>query len=311
MKLLTPQDLSNESYQALEEISGSDLNTVYQKSLAHWKYGESKSSKALEFGIVSHAMILEPERFDDEFVKQMDIAEYPDAMVTVKDMQAWLKERGQKVSGDKAEITSRILDVCEVSGEKVFIWDLMLVEFAELHSEKTIVPVADYEKVQLMRDSILSDESMRKMLRGGVAEHSIIGKLPSCKVANKVRPDLITAGGHLVNYKTARDIHPEYFGKHCHDLGYLLKASLEWDMFTELYGEPPKAYIFLAQEKEAPYVWKPYYITPEQLSIGRAQREYAQSLIENAIETGKYSAYGSQPAPLELPEYIMKKYGEL
>jgi hypothetical protein len=310
MKLLTPQELSNESYQAMEEISGSDLNTVFQKSLAHWKYSESKSSKALEFGIVSHAMILEPERFDDEFVKALDLAEYPDAMVTTKDLQAWLKDRGQKVSGTKPEITERIIGIAKMTLEQVFIWDLMVVEHSESNADKTIVPIADYEKVQLMRDCITSNKAMADMLKNGIAEHSIVGKLATCKVANKVRPDLITAGGHLVNYKTARDIHPEKFGKHCYDLGYLLKASLEWDMFTELYGEEPKAYIFLAQEKEAPYVWKPYYITPEQLRIGRAQREYAQSLIENAIETGKYSAYGHEPAPLELPTFITKKYEE-
>jgi hypothetical protein len=310
MKLLTPQELSNESYQAMEEISGSDLSLVFEKSLAHWKHGEKKATKQMEFGLVSHAIILDQEKFNNEFAKELDPEEYPQALITTKDLQAWLKARGQKVSGSKSELIERIIGVAKLTIEKVFIWDLMSANHAAAYAGKTMVSAKIYDTVTQMRSTIFSDSFINNTLNGGIANHAIIGKLAICKAPNICRPHIIANNMTIVRYCTSSDIHPERFGDKCYWYGYLLIASLEWDMFTELYGEPPKAYIFLAQEKEAPYVWKPYYMTPEQLRIGRIQREYAQSLIENSIETGKYSAYGHEPAPLEISSFITKKYEE-
>ncbi len=311
MQLITPEQLNAEFYESLEAINHNDLNTVFSKTLAHWKYAEKKDTKQMEFGIVSHAIILNPTEFDKNFIKGLDVAEYPEALVSSNDLKAWLKSRGQKVSGVKAELTQRILDTVAISEEQVFIWDLMLEKHAEENKSKTVISPDVFYKVSLMRESIMQDETMGALLSSGIAEHAIYGKLPICKVENICRPDVITTGGHIINYCTSTDINPEKFGVNAYNYGYLLRAALEWDMFTELYGEPPKAYILLAQEKESPYVWKPYYITGEQLQIGRVQREYAQSLIENAIETDKYSAYGNEVSPLELPTYITKKYEEL
>lgn len=309
MKLIPPEELSNEQYQELPEISGSDLNTVYKKSLAHWKYSEPKTTKALEFGIASHAMILEPERFDDDFAKALDREEYPDALVTQKDLQAWLKDKGQKSSGmSKAEMVRYVLNVAENFGLDVSVWDEMVLQHEALHQGKTILSVEDYGKIHMMRDAILKNEKMSRMLKNGKAEHSIVGKLDGFDIHTKVRPDLITANNILVNYKTSQDINPEVFGRKCYDYGYLLKASLEWDMFKQLTGNEPGGYIILAQEKESPYVWKPYYLTPEHLAIGRAQRDYAANLIATAIENESFPAYGSDLSPLELPDYITKKY---
>lgn len=310
MKLLTPQDQIAAASDDREEISARDLHTVFEKSLAHWKYGEKQDTKKMEFGLVSHAIILDHDKFSEQYIKDLDVEEYPDALVTTKDLQAWLSERGQPKSGAKGDLIKRVAQTAATSGEKVFIWDNLVLAHHEANKSKTIVSVDVFQKVQQMRSAIFSDESMANMLQNGLANHAIVGKLPICKAPNIVRPDIITAGGHLVNYVTSTDVHPEKFGRKCYDYGYLSKAALEWDMFTELYGEEPRGYLLLAQEKDSPFVWKPYYLTADHLNIGRAQRDYAQSLIENAIDTGKYSAYGSEPSPLELPDFIMKKYEE-
>ena len=131
MKLLTPQDLMTKNADDRTEISGHDLNTVFQQSLAHWKYGEKKQTKPMEFGLVSHAIILDHERFNAEYCKDLDVEEYPDALVTSNDLKAWLKNRGQKVSGAKAELIERIEETAKLTLETVFIWDRMLENHAE------------------------------------------------------------------------------------------------------------------------------------------------------------------------------------
>ena len=50
----------------------------------------------MEFGLVSHAIILDHERFNAEYCKDLDVEEYPDALVTSNDLKAWLKKSRSK-----------------------------------------------------------------------------------------------------------------------------------------------------------------------------------------------------------------------
>lgn len=301
--IYTPEQLSNEAYQEHPAISGSGLATIYKQSPAHFKYSEQKESKALTFGIAAHAILLEPDHFTAQFVRNIDADQYPDALVGAKDMQAWLKERGLKVFGTKPELIERILD----AEPETHILDVLVEQFASEHEGKTIMPPADFDKVHLMRDAIHTDKTMSAMLTGGYAEYSMIGELMGVEV--KTRPDLITSAGGIVQYKTTRSCHPDDFGRNVDSYGYLLKAALEWSCFTQAYGQEPAYYIFLAQEKEAPYVWKPYAIDSDALAIGRVQLESALAYYERCLKSDTWTAYGSDIENLILPEWLKKQYG--
>lgn len=302
MQIYNANELTNEQYhKEVPAISGSGLYTIYQYSPAHYKYGEHEESDALSFGTAAHAMLLEPDVFDASYVRGFDSSLYPDALVTTKDMQAWLKDRGQKVSGSKAELINRIHDLEPLT----HIADVLESRYLQWNHGKEPLKPDSFDRVQSMRKTIFADEQCAAMLSGGYPEMSIVGDLDG--VAVKVRPDLITGNGGLANYKTTTDCHPERFGKKAYDYGYLLKAALEWDMFAKAYGQQPKFYILLAQEKKAPYAFKPYYLTDEQLELGRAQYRIALATYEKCLENDRWPAYGTGPAELYLPEYIMNQ----
>ena len=301
-KVYTPQDLSNEEYQEHEAVSGSGLATIYRQSPAHYKFQEKEETAALAFGIAAHSMILEPEAFDAEFVRGIDVEQYPDALVTQKDMQAWLKDRGQKVSGSKPDLIGRILDI----EPDTHVLDVLNTSHADENEGKTILKPEDFDAVQSMRNSIMQDDSMLEMLKGGFAEYSLIGEMYNVDV--KTRPDLITSAGGIIQYKTTQDCHPAEFGRKIDNYGYLLKAALEWECFTRCYGSEPKYHIWLAQEKKAPFVWKPYHMTADALSIGRTQLDTALQIYEKCLEEDKWPAYGSEIEPIQIPDWLKKQY---
>lgn len=58
-------DIPNEVYHAGPGVSRSDLWTIYTKTPAHYRFGEKKESKALDFGTASDMAILDPELFEE------------------------------------------------------------------------------------------------------------------------------------------------------------------------------------------------------------------------------------------------------
>lgn len=300
----TPQQLSNPDYQLRDEISGSGLSDIYFTSPAHFKYQERDETPALRFGIASHSMVLEPKEFDKEFVRGVDSEQYPDALVTQNDMKAWLKERGQKVSGNKPDLVIRILEL----EPDTQIMDSLVSEFELSNDDKTILTPEDFDNCQSMRKTLMQDDRIAEMLTGGFSEYSLIGELEGVRVKN--RPDLITSAGGIIQYKTTMSCRPEDMGKKVNDYGYLLKAALEWDCFTAAYGHPPKYYIMLAQEKKTPFVFKPFNIGPDsdEMRIGRIQLDHALRVYKHCLENDTWPAYGNEIENLEVAQYIKNKY---
>lgn len=306
--LFTPDQLSNEQYQALPQVSGSFLHRLLTHSPAKAKFGEIPSRKALDFGIWSHAMILEPERFDSDYARDFDPGDYESILSTATDMSAWLKERGLKVSGSKAELTARILE----TGEPVHIEEVERQAYRAKFAEQVeFIPTKDYDKIQAMRHAVLSDPMRAKMLEGGHAELSIVGDEFKC------RPDLITSGGWIVNYKSTLDAEPEKFGKKATEYGYPMRAVMECELFKALYGEYPAGYAILAQEKDSPYLCKQYVIFDRSRSdedqanawkLGRKQLVEAIGIYRKCRDADVWPGLGGTE-DLVVPEWTLKREG--
>jgi hypothetical protein len=298
VKIKTPDELSNADYQDLPQISGSALHTIYSENPAQWRYGEPEEDrKALDFGIYSHAMILEPARFAEQYVRDWSQDGYESILVTAADCSTWLKERGLKVSGAKGDLIERIL----ATGEAVHIAEVEAQKYRAEHEGKEFIDSKDFDKIASMRAAIMADDEVAKMLEGGAAEYSLIGE------NTKVRPDIITAGGGLVNYKTCRTAHPAKFGRNAYEYGYLLKAALEWDMFKAAYGQEPAFYCLLAQQKHSPYIHKPFMVPKDYIQIGRIQYQEAFRVYKHCLDNDTWPAFGGVEY-MTLPQHITQQY---
>ena len=304
--IFTPDQLSNEQYQALPQVSGSFLHRLLTHSPAKAKFGEIPSRKALDFGIWSHAMILEPERFSEAYARDFDPSAYESILCKGDDYKAWLKERGLKVSGTNDELIARILE----TGEPVHLDAVERQRYREGFSPAVeFIPTKDFDKIEAMRHAVLSDPDRAKMLAGGTAELSIVTD------EFKARPDLITSGAWIVNYKSTLDAEPEKFGRKAVDYGYPMRAVMECELFKQLYAEYPAGYAILAQEKDAPYLCKTFVIydrsrdeQPSAWEYGRKQLAEAVKIYRKCRDANVWPGLGGAE-DLAVPEYMMKKAG--
>lgn len=307
-KIFTPEELSNEAYQALPQRSGSFLWKLLTHSPAKAKFGVQPTRKALDFGIWSHAMMLEPERYAEAYARDFDPSVYESIMTKGQDYKDWLKERGMKVTGTNAELIERILSV----GEPVHIEDVERQKFRETLAGREFIPCADFDKIEAMRHSLMSDPATSAMFEGGFSELSIVGEELKC------RPDLMTKGGWLINYKTTMDAEPETFGRKASDMGYPMRAALECELFKAAYGKYPSGYAILAQEKEEPYLSKMYTMfessrgdhdkQPDAWRMGRKQLSQAIDIYRKCRDADVWPGLGGRQ-DLCVPDFHMKREG--
>ena len=312
VRIFTADALSNEDYQKLPQRSGSFLHKCLTHSPAKAMFGEMKNRKPLDFGIWSHAMMLEPERFAEAYCRDFDPSRYESIMSQNKHYQEWLKERGMKVSGTAAELISRILE----TGEAVHIEDIERAAYRAFNSTGDtpveFIPVADYDKIEAMRHSLMLDEDRAKMFAGGFSEMSIVTDEFKC------RPDLITAGEWLVNYKSTLDAEPEKFGRKATDYGYPMRAVMECELFKQAYGHYPAGYAILAQEKDVPYLCKTFVIyersrgdeQPNAFVLGRKQLADAVRIYRKCRDADVWPGLGGAE-DLTVPDYFLKREGVL
>lgn len=303
-----PDKLTNDAYQALPQRSGSFLHRLLTHSPAKARFGEQPRGKPLDFGIWSHAMMLEPARFAEAYSRDFDPSTYESIMTKGQDYKDWLKERGMKVSGTNAELIERILEV----GEAVHIEDVERETFRLALPGREFIPIADFDKIEAMRYSLMLDEDRRIMFEGGYPELSIVTD------EFKSRPDLMTKGGWLVNYKTTLDAEPEKFGRKATDMGYPMRAVMECELFKQAYGEYPAGYMILAQEKDTPYLCKPFKIyeasrgseQPHAWTLGRKQLGDAIRIYRRCRDADVWPGLGGAE-DLAVPEYVLKREGVL
>lgn len=307
-KVYTPDQLANEAYHELPQRSGSFLHKLLKHSPAKAKFGVQPARKVLDFGIWSHAMMLEPERYAQAYARDFDPSVYESIMTKGQDYKDWLKERGMKVTGTNAELIERILSV----GEPVHIEDIERQTFRDSLPGREFVPCADFDKIEEMRHSLMADPDTAAMFAGGFSELSIVGEEFKC------RPDLITKASWLINYKTTLDAETEAFGRKASDMGYPMRAALECELFKMAYGAYPSGYAILAQEKEAPYLSKMFVIfeasrgnhdkQPDAWRMGRKQLGEAIAIYRKCRDADVWPGLGGRE-DLCVPDYLLKREG--
>lgn len=312
VKTYTAEELSNEEYHEHEFISGTGLVRIFNECPADYRFAEEKSSPALHFGIASHSAVLEPEKFDAEFARGITKEDYPGILASDASIKSWLKERG--VKGYSSKKKEELIDMVSMTNEPVLIWHEVETGFLSDNEGKTIVKQDDYDKIMQMRRVMFADPDMVDLLEGAHMETSIICELEieiggeTFEIGVKIRPDVITKRFEVPDYKTCANMNPEKFGRDAHDRGYWLKQAFIHDVLQAAYGQTPRMGL-IAQGKKSPYIHQLYWMTEQQLQVGREQYQYALHTYHTCKETDIWPAYFNGPAELPTPEYLARKYG--
>jgi hypothetical protein len=314
VRIYSSTQLTNDRYHSEEfpQASGSILNEIYQDCEAAYRFGDEKESKSMSTGIAAHAAMLEPELFDATYCRGIDASDYPEALVTNKDMEAWLKARGIKgYSGkDKEGLIQMIDDAvsADVPMPQIMCRMIEAQDQLSILSGITVVPPKAYDIVKKMREYLFKN-GYGIYINSGPSEVSIVdidGNL-------KVRIDKIVyfddGSYEIWDYKTTQSAHPEKFGAQAARMGYYLKMAMQRDLCEKAYGVPPRRVVLLAQCTKSPFIAQGYDMTEEQLNAGRDMYQGALKKYELSIATNSWPAYGGGVQPLWTPPYVARDLG--
>lgn len=313
-KVYTNDELTNEAYhQESDHVSGSGLAHIFSACPAAYKFAEhDDSSKALKFGTLAHTVILENSVFDATYYRQPAQEEFEDLITSKAALATRLKSMG--VAGTSGKDYPELMEMLSLTGESLNVWwDIQRSSESEANGRE-IVSAKDFDTVQAMREVLCGIPAYDAIVNSKTAQRelSIFGEINECGV--KVRldhVDVVDDVVYITDYKTTLDASPEGFGRLAANYGYLLKMSLQRDLFVRAFNEKRKVVVqLLAQEKKAPYLPMLYTLSDKHISLGRRQYMTALATYKQCKKYDKWGGYNMLEDSMELqvPEFYMKKF---
>lgn len=266
-------DIDDDQYFSAPGVSNSDLG-LFLKSPAHYEFYklgkiQKAPTKQQEFGTAVHCAILEPWRFETDF------------MTTPKFDKRTKQGKAQYQSfmdqfGDKTFIDEEQLDAIEKITEKV-------KNYTDLSSNYVI------------RDQLLAS---------GVAEVALFGVYPETKQLLRGKVDYMKSDGTLVDIKTTKSAHPRDFATSIAKYGYHRQAAYYLDLATLVTGRPYTRFVFVAIENTAPYEVAVYEASPIMVEQGRRDYQRALEQLDRCLVTKKFPGYQEAPQVIDMPSWF-------
>lgn len=271
-------DMANEDHHSHPAIGSSGLKLIAQ-SPAHYfaKYRDPNRkpetrTQALKLGSMIHTSTLEPHKFDDLF--------------TV------MPEGLDRRTKEGKEIWARIT----ATGKEPLLQ-------SELDKAKGCAAAAHRHPVT----RVLFEQCQ------ALTEVSIFWVDPLTGVNCKIRPDIMVEpcklfpNGLIADLKTTDDASPEDFAKSVWNWEMHLQAALYPEGFMAVFGtQAPPDFLWLAQEKDAPFANKYYSCTPDLSAYGSKEVNRLRRTYAKCLETDQWPAYGTEVQPIVLPNWADK-----
>ena len=176
----------------------------------------------------------------------------------------------------------------------------------EQDPRKTIMLVKDYDKVLNMRKALFDHPWVGPRLIGATTEYSCIARDPETGVLCRVRFDIVTEAGMILDLKKTRDARDAALARTIASYGYHVQNAFYLDVPTWL-NSAPKGFGFVFIEEEPPHAIAVRFLNPDDIQRGRG--EYRRTLTKYAecLATDKWPAYDTEPQFISLPDWERRK----
>lgn len=263
-------DVDFERYLGIDRTRISNLKEMARSPL-HYKHRltSEKKSAALELGRSSHAAVLEPARFESDFV-------------------LW-DERT-----DKGTVRPR-------RGKD---WDA----FCAANAGKTIIKADEHRFACAIRDAVHRKPVAAKYLEKGRAEVSMIWDDVETKRRCKGRVDWITHVDGidcLVGLKTARSGDEREFANQAAKLLYHLQWSFYFDGYEAATGKKARV-VEIAVESSAPHDVVVWIVPSEVLEFGREEYRRLIGRLTDCEVLNQWPGRAENEVLFQLPAYLMQ-----
>lgn len=296
-----------EQYEAAEGVSKHGLDAIAISPLHHWAYyrnperGRQKDTPARVLGSAIHTSILEPERFDLEYVQEPNIKSYTTALDKLEDYKRACKELGLKVTGTKPELKKQIQAHTESAYD---FWD---DTYEQQTFGRIVLSDSDWRVTKTITARVRKHPAASELLKYGKAEQSIFWVDKDTRVKCKGRIDWLAPkapeGVTVFDLKSTTDASPDGFQRSVLKYRYYVQAAMYLDGLFEI-GYDPDSFIFGAWEKHSPHAAALYYATNDMLETGRQEYKNLLKTYKKCLETDNWPGYSQDIQPLGMPEHF-------
>lgn len=134
-------------------------------------------------------------------------------------------------------------------------------------------------------------------------ETSIFWQHQATGVECRCRPDAIMSNGTILDVKTTVDASADSFAKSIANFRYHVQAAFYSDGYQAAFGEAPRAFVFLAVEKTAPFLCALYVMDGKAVIRGRADYEADLETYRRCRNLGEWPGLSEEPVVLDLPRW--------
>ncbi len=148
----------------------------------------------------------------------------------------------------------------------------------------------------------------------GAAEQTLVWRDELTGIMCRARVDWLQPNA-VVDYKSAHSGDTEQLGRASDQFGYAQQADWYLDGIRALgLGDHTTPFVFIAQEKEPPYLITPFQLDPTALSIGRRRNVSARQVYRYCVETDYWPGHVHDPDEIvwvSLPPWVERQEAEL
>lgn len=269
--------MNEHDYNSADGIRRSDLWKM-EDSAEKFRYfleNPMEQTPAMAFGSACHSFILENEKFFDEYAVA-------------------LKADRRTKDGKEA-------------------WEIFLRET----EGKTLISADDYDIMDDMMNGILRNPLAKKLLLGkGETEQAFFWTDPETREKCKIKTDRLVKYNrrwYVVDYKTCQCAETNKFNSEIWRLGYHFQAGMytEGVMHAKKLKNRP-GFLFVAQEKKAPYAVNVIEVSEEVMAAGVAKFHELMDKYHTCKVMDYWPGYmtGDVPNDAFVPTWMMNEFEE-
>lgn len=163
----------------------------------------------------------------------------------------------------------------------------------------------DLEHAQAMEAAVRRHDIARYLFEDGRAEVSVFWPDPDTGVMRRARFDWVTTLGSgrssIVDYKTCDDAGARAVGRSVWNYRYFGQDSWYRDGAEAVALVDDPAFLFVFQEKTAPYLIRVVELEPEYVAYGREQNRKALEVYRDCTAAGVWPGYDQDVTHISLP----------
>lgn len=179
------------------------------------------------------------------------------------------------------------------------------IAWRDAHQYRSIITAEQAAAMRGMRESVLAHPIARKFIERSLLEQNVFSDDGGIRL--KARLDMLPdSGNSLADLKTCESADDLGFSKSIDSYAYHYQAAFYLDV-CKLAGRDFSQWIFIAVEKEPPFLCVVYNL--DQLAIEYGRRLYRRDLqvYRNCLESGIWPGYPADLSEISLPQYRQRE----